>query len=74
MGFGAKVADKQNEGQVADFKAAGDDAHVGTLEVKTSLQSGEDTDLTVQDRQERPKQELQLKQRTLLLYLLQGRL
>lgn len=43
MGLGAKVADKQDEGQVADFEAAGNDAHIGTLEVEASLQSGENT-------------------------------
>lgn len=43
VGLGAKVADKQDQGQVADFKAAGDDAHIGTLEVKTSLESRQNT-------------------------------
>lgn len=43
VGLGAKVADKQDEGQVADFEAAGDDAHICTLEVEASLQSGQDT-------------------------------
>lgn len=45
VGLGTKVTDKQDEGQVADFKAAGDDAHIGALEVETSLQSGENTHL-----------------------------
>lgn len=45
MGLGAKVADEQDEGQVADFEAAGNDAHIGTLEVEASLQSGKNTNL-----------------------------
>lgn len=50
MGLGAKVADKQDEGQVANFEAAGNDAHIGTLEVETSLQSGQNTYLTERER------------------------
>lgn len=46
VGLGAKVADEQDEGQVADLKAAGDDAHVSTLEVEASLQSGQNTYLS----------------------------
>lgn len=45
VGLGAKVADEQDEGQVADFEAAGNDAHIGTLEVEASLQSGKNTNL-----------------------------
>lgn len=50
VGLGTKVADEQDEGQVADFKAAGDDAHVGTLEVEASLESGQNTYLTNRQR------------------------
>lgn len=50
VGLGAKVADKQDEGQVADFKAAGNDAHIGTLEVEASLQSGQNTYLAEKQR------------------------
>lgn len=46
VGLGTKVADEQDEGQVADLKAAGDDAHISTLEVEASLQSGQNTYLS----------------------------
>ncbi len=49
MGLGAKVADKQDECQVADLEAAGDDAHICTLEVEASLQSGQNTYLPERD-------------------------
>lgn len=46
VGLGAEVADKQDEGQVADFKTAGNDTDIGTLQVEASLQSGQNTYLT----------------------------
>lgn len=46
VGLGTEVADEQDEGQVADLKAAGDDAHISTLEVEASLQSGQNTYLS----------------------------
>lgn len=46
VGLGTEVADEQDEGQVADLKAAGDDAHISTLEVEASLQGGENTYLS----------------------------
>lgn len=52
MSLGAEVADKEDEGQVADFEAAGDDAHICTLEVEASLQSGQNTYLAEQERQQ----------------------
>lgn len=50
VGLGTEVADEQDEGQVADLKAAGDDAHVSALEVEASLQSGQNTDLSNQKK------------------------
>lgn len=46
VGLGTKVADEQDEGQVADLKAARDDAHISTLEVEASLQGGQDAHLS----------------------------
>lgn len=46
VGLGTEVADEQDEGQVADLEAAGDDAHISTLEVEASLQSGQNTHLS----------------------------
>lgn len=51
VGLGAKVADEQDEGQVANFKAAGNDANIGTLEVEASLQGGQDAHLAEGQRQ-----------------------
>lgn len=46
VGLGSEVADEEDEGQVADLKAAGDDAHICTLEVEASLQGGQNTYLS----------------------------
>lgn len=51
VGLGAKVADKQDEGQVANFKTAGNDANIGTLEVEASLQGGQNAHLAERQRQ-----------------------
>lgn len=51
VGLGAKVADKQDKGQVADFKAAGNDTHICTLEVEASFQSGQNTYLAERERE-----------------------
>lgn len=53
VSLGAKVADKEDEGQVADFKAAGNDTHICTLEVEASLQSGQNTYLAEKERKGR---------------------
>lgn len=37
---GSEVAHKEDEGQVADLEAAGNDAHVSTLQVESPLQGG----------------------------------
>lgn len=37
---GPEVADEEDEGQVADLEAAGNDAHVGALQVEPPLQGG----------------------------------
>lgn len=58
VGLGAKVADEQDEGQVADFKAAGNDAHIGTLEVEASLQSGQNTYLAKRGREREEREQV----------------
>lgn len=58
MGLGAKVTDKQDEGQVADLKAASNDAHIGTLEVEASLQSGQNTYLMEREKDREREQVL----------------
>lgn len=45
MGARAKVADEQDEYQVADLKATGDHAHVSTLQVEPTLKRGKHTHL-----------------------------
>lgn len=51
VGLGAKVADKQDESQVANFETAGNDANIGTLEVEASLQGGQNAHLAERQRQ-----------------------
>lgn len=50
----AEVAHEQNEGQVPDLEAAGDDAHVGALQVEPPLQGGQHAHLQVRKETLRP--------------------
>ena len=45
VGLGPEVADEQDQGQVADLKAAGDHPDVGALEVEAALQGGQNAHL-----------------------------